>query len=167
MFFHHAALLALQSTTIPPEPCFFDRQFQTLPNMNPLRFQKVAPMKRWILFLALLGCFAAFILRITQASGGAGENGARISPRAVRIDVQLGLLLERDLPDAFTEGDALDARVVNPAKLMVLGMKGVRKGDRVTLKVLPDGHFQVIRQQREPHSLQLSPQGRIVSTDLR
>ena len=124
-------------------------------------------MKRWVLFLALLGCFAAFILRITQASGGGGENGTRISPRAVRIDVQLGLRLERDLPDFFTEGDSFDARVVNPAKLMVLGMREVRKGDRVTLKVLPDGHFQVIRQQREPHSLQLSPRGRVVSTDRR
>lgn len=125
-------------------------------------------MKRWVVLVCLLGVVAVAIFRLTGASDGGETNDSPIiSPRAVRIDAQLGLRLERDLPDSFTEGDTFDARVVNPAKLMVLGMREVRKGDRVTLKVLPDGHFQIVRQQKQPHLLQFNKRGRVVTTESR
>jgi hypothetical protein len=120
-------------------------------------------MRLWIVFLVLVG-ICSFIYRFTSASGGAEGGTPAISPRAVRIDAQLGIRLDAELPDVFKEDESFDARVVNPAKLMVLGMKGVRQGERVTLKVLSDGHFQVIRQQSMPYPLQLNPRGRVITT---
>lgn len=121
-------------------------------------------MRLWIMFLVFLGV-CSLIYRFTSASGGAEDGTAAISPRAVRIDAQLGIRLDGELPGAFKEGESFSARVVNPAKLMVLGMKGVRKGDRVTLKALSDGHFQIIRQEKEPYPLQLNPRGRVVTRE--
>ena len=123
-------------------------------------------MRLWVVFLVFLG-FCSLVFRFTSASGGADDGASAISPRAVRIDAQLGIHLDGDLPVAFKEGECFDARVVNPAKLMVLGMNGVRKGDRVMLKVLSDGHFQVILQQSKPYPLQLTPHGRVVTRGAR
>lgn len=82
-------------------------------------------------------CLAALILP-ARAFGGIGGHSAK-------VEQQLGLRLSTQPTPNARVGDTFEGVVLDPAKLSAFGFQGIKRGDKVTLKITgPHDAFEVL-----------------------
>ncbi|TAN42781.1 MAG: hypothetical protein EPN25_02620 [Nitrospirae bacterium] len=113
---------------------------------------RLVPVVLVIMSLVLVLSSLAEAGRALRAAGGGS------------LEAQLGVRFNNQLPEDLKAGDTFEALVLDPAKLHSMGFNKMKRGTKISLKVVTgDGKFMITPVGQAGRNFHLNEQGRVNS----